>query len=279
MISVSDDLPRDKTYRTGEFAVHSRKKSLCHNRMNARSDPLSETAALFVRNSVAGRCNSFDYASMESIPFLHLLPCLRCGCDSVPVSLILGIERRETVSCLARNCGAEHYLEIRRTPVSVEVIYDRHTLRYPLEYYDAGKHPVVRLKLARCGVTEDSEEGFRGPIAVYHRKKHFNRHEVLAVWKASGGRCHLCRRKWGAGQRSRSGWHIDHVIPNVGGGVATEQTENFRVACARCNLRKGRGHTPKRLLVAIRNLVERLAPSSHKARKKHDKGTPKVPFG
>lgn len=78
---------------------------------------------------------------------------------------------------------------------------------------------------------------------VAKRKTYFSAKEVADIWRRTKGRCHLCQRKrWRLEQRSRHGWHIDHVHPNVGGLAGTEQPDNFLVACAKCNLRKGRGY-------------------------------------
>ncbi len=197
---------------------------------------------------------------MKSNPFFHLLPCLRCGRDSVVVSLLGGLERRETLQCQAPDCGVDHHLEIRRGSAGIEVIYDRHTLRYPLEMYDPGDHPVVRMRIRARPPSSPSEDEYRGIITIYRRQKYFSPAHVRAIWAASDGRCHICGRTWRARDRSRTGWHIDHVIPNVGGGVCTERPDNFRVACARCNLQKGRGYTPHRVLAAVRKLVYRLTP-------------------
>jgi len=61
------------------------------------------------------------------MPLFHLLPCLRCGQSAVSVSLILGAERRETNDCL--NCGAVHFLEIKRRLSGFDVCY--HGIRLP----------------------------------------------------------------------------------------------------------------------------------------------------
>jgi len=174
--------------------------------------------------------------------------------------LLLGLERRETIACLARECGVDHYLEIRLGPAGVEVIYDRHTLRYPVEMYDAGAYPVTKMRVDAGALPSQPDDEFRGVITIYRRKRYFSAKELRAIWEASNRRCHLCGRAWSLRGRSRTGWHIDHVIPNVGGGIATERPENFRVACAKCNLRKGRGYTSHRILTAVRELVDRLAP-------------------
>ena len=60
-------------------------------------------------------------------------------------------------------------------------------------------------------------------------------------------------------QRGRKGWHVDHVIPNGGGGRETEMLDNFGVACAGCNLRKGRGYTNRSIKEAIRNLFTNVS--------------------
>ncbi len=191
---------------------------------------------------------------MTVIPFVHLLPCLRCGQNSVGVSLLTGPKRRETVECLSRECEAVHYLQIDPIPNGFNVVYDRYTLRYPLEMYDDGLgFPVVRVHLAREG--PKPEEGFAGPVCIYPRKKRFSAQELQAIWRCTSGRCHLCCRRWRLRDRGRAGWHVDHVIPHAGGGHETEEMQNFRVACAKCNLTKGRGYKQARIRASIAELI------------------------
>lgn len=97
-----------------------------------------------------------------------------------------------------------------------------------------------------------------GPIVIYPRKKNYKRSEILEIWETTGGTCHLCGRKWKLSERSRLGWHVDHVIPHIGGGPETEQLSNLRVACAKCNLDKGRGYKEEHLQSSIQKLVLQL---------------------
>ncbi|HEV2393044.1 MAG TPA: HNH endonuclease signature motif containing protein [Verrucomicrobiae bacterium] len=122
--------------------------------------------------------------------------------------------------------------------------YDRDTRRYPAEFYDETEPPaIVKFKDVPLSHPEDDDAPFpgHGPVMVYRRWR-FSPGEVMAVWAQSKGRCHICGKRWKINQRGRKGWHIDHVIPNCGGGRDTEMMDNFRVACARCNLRKGGGN-------------------------------------
>jgi len=182
------------------------------------------------------------------------LPCLRCGLDFVPVSFLLLMNPRSTIMC--HRCEAEHYLSIQKTANGYEVDYQLYTLRYPLESYDEGLDiPVSRYEMKDFGDPPETHGG-PGPIIVYLRKKRFSIKEVTVIWEASKGKCHICGRIWKLNERGIRGWHIDHVVPHVGGGQGTEAIENLRLACAKCNLKKGRGYTEKRIRLAIRDLVQ-----------------------
>jgi hypothetical protein len=193
---------------------------------------------------------------------MHFLPCLRCGRDSVGVSLLSGASRRENVWCLAKECEAVHYLRIAPDSAGLDVAYGRYTRGYPLEAYDEGGPPAPRG--ARGAKKQPLEvDGFSGPVAVYKPKRHFSRAQVHEVWTASKGRCHLCGRRWRADGRGPKGWQIDHVIPHAGGGAAEKQT-SFRLACSNCSPPKGRGYRQARLLRSIRDLAMRLTPSTQR---------------
>jgi 5-methylcytosine-specific restriction endonuclease McrA len=128
-------------------------------------------------------------------------------------------------------------------------------MRYPMEQYDDHTFPKIVLREAHSrGEFDDSDDSLFGPIVIYKRKKHFRQAEKEAIWLTSRRRCHLCGKRWGLKQRSQNGWHIDHVIPNVGGGKDTEGLANFRVACARCNLKKGRGYTERTIREALKQM-------------------------
>jgi hypothetical protein len=193
---------------------------------------------------------------------MHFLPCLRCGRDSVGVSLLSGASRRENVWCLAKECEAVHYLRIAPDSGGLEMAYGRYTQGYPLEAYDAGGPPAPRR--ARGAKKQPLEaEGFSGPVAVYAPRRHFSSAQVHEVWKASKGRCHLCGRCWRSDERGPKGWQIDHVIPNAGGGAGREEI-GYRLACSDCSPRKGSRFLQARLLRSIRDLAMRLAPSAQR---------------
>ncbi|HMD60354.1 MAG TPA: hypothetical protein VKG78_02930 [Opitutaceae bacterium] len=200
---------------------------------------------------------------VSGISYMHFLPCLRCGRDSVGVSLLPGASRRENVWCLAKGCEAVHYLRIAGDAGGLDVAYDRYTLGDQLECYADGGAPPPRGE-AGSHKHPSEDEGFSGPVAVYPPKRQFKRAEVQAVWKASKGRCHLCGRKWRPGERGENGWRIDTVIPNAGGDGVGEPG-NLRIACAACGPGKGRRSRRARLLRSIRDLVIRLTPSSQAA--------------
>lgn len=141
------------------------------------------------------------------------------------------------------------------------IAYDRYTRRYPLQAYDQGLPlTVVTMHTSRPPeVPPDSDAPF-GPIVVPPRKRRFSRVEVRDIWMASRGRCHVCEQRWALSRRGRTGWHIDHVIPHIGGGAGTETLHNFRVACAKCNLQKGKGYTRaniERSICLLREYLER----------------------
>jgi len=194
-------------------------------------------------------------------PFVWL-PCLRCGEQSVPIpSHFLRIDGNgSTWTCRARPCEAEHFLSVNRQGEKFMIAYQRYTLRYPLEFYDEGITPQnVRLHV-REPEGQLIEGGYAGPVVVYPRKKRFSLTEIKSIWEASGGRCHICKRRWQIAQRGVRGWHIDHVIPHIGGGRETEHVANLRVACAICNLKKGKGVTNASILLGLRDLVRSLRP-------------------
>lgn len=191
----------------------------------------------------------------DLIPF----PCLRCGNQSVAVSLFSFLvgQTEHTFGC--RSCGAEHYVGLSRRRGRLVIAYDRYTRRYNLENYDAGLPLTVVTMHAGTNPKQglDSEATF-GPILVHPRKHRFSRSEVQSIWSASRGRCHICERRWALSARGRHGWHIDHVIPHIGGGTDTEILSNFRIACAKCNLEKGRGFKRSSVEASIRLLRQYL---------------------
>jgi len=195
-----------------------------------------------------------------------MLPCLRCGQWALPVSLILGLERRETVDCLA--CGDVHYLEVKRHEQGYDICFQRYTLRYPLEFYDEGvQMPVVQLHASEQPEPDEQRESFSGPIIIYPRRRIRRASELRIIWDASERRCHLCGRRWKLASRGRSGWHVDHIIPHAGGGADTESTCNLRVACWRCNLSKGRGYSGADVRWGLQRLVACF--QRHRREKRH----------
>lgn len=188
------------------------------------------------------------------VPFVQI-PCLRCGELSVLVPFLFPSVGRDTLAC--RRCEALHYLRVTRTGHRFDVRYHRYTLRYPLEFYDEGEDPpVVQLSLR---TEPDGElECFAGPVVIHPRKARFTSSEVEGIWRATNGVCHICKRRWRIKQRGKNGWHIDHVIPHIGGGADVEHLPNLRVACAKCNLRKGRGYTQAQVRFSLRRLVEQF---------------------
>ena len=149
-------------------------------------------------------------------------------------------------------CCAPHYLNI--TPERVE--YKRDTRRYPGDNYDDNEFIVINCEcVERSEEPPDGDRPGYGPIMRYPRKR-FTPDEIREVHKHSRGRCGICGESWRISQHGRHGWHVDHVIPNVGGGWETEGMENFQVACAKCNLKKGRGYTRRDVRLGLRELVE-----------------------
>lgn len=187
------------------------------------------------------------------------LPCLRCGDLTVPVAPLFLLVGRGASTFPCQSCEAQHYLGIARDGNAFTVCYQRYTLRYPLEFYDEGDPPIARCHVDGQSGDESDDEVFAGPIMVYPRKRRFLRSEVVAIWQATKGRCHICNQRWRVDQRGADGWHIDHVVPHVGGGRDTEEMPNFRVACGICNLKKGKGYTEASIRLGLRRLVEALA--------------------
>jgi hypothetical protein len=206
----------------------------------------------------------------SGISYMHFLPCLRCGRDSVGVSLLTGAMRRENVWCLAKDCEAVHYLRIGQDSGGLDVAYDRYTLGGELECYDGGGAPPAR-GTAGSHKQPTEDDGFSGHVAVSPRRRAFSGAEAQAVWRASKGRCHLCGRRWRRDGRGERGWLIDHVVPNAAPG-ADEAPGEYRLACAECEHGKGRRFRQSHLLRSIRDLVARLTPSSQGARPERKPG-------
>lgn len=192
-------------------------------------------------------------------------PCLRCGKKSVSISHFMiysklfsffdKSEPLEFTDLLCDCCDARHFLAINHG----DIVYDRDTRRYPSEYYDDNNSAVVKFHLIKNSeyLPDNNFDNF-GHIAVSPRKTRFSPDELHIIFKQSNGRCHLCGKNWKLSEHSRKGWHVDHMIPNTGGGLDTEIMENFRVACAGCNLKKGRGYTKKDIYFAINQLMKAI---------------------
>lgn len=191
---------------------------------------------------------------------MHFLPCLRCGRDSVGVSLLTGSTRRENVWCLAQDCEAVHYLRIAQATGGLELVYDRYTVGYPLESYDEGEDPEAPGSPAPA-VKRADDDGFSGFIAVYPHKRRFSRADADAAWKATKGRCHLCGKQWRPGERGEKGWQIDQVVP-LGEGGGPDGTSHYRLACTACKPGVGRRQRHAHLLRSVRDLAHRLTPST-----------------
>lgn len=199
-------------------------------------------------------------ASTRRSPF-HLVPfpCLRCGRLGVAVpvfSFVVG-GSQHTFGC--RLCDAMHYVGVSRKNGRLIVAYDRYSRRYPLEAYDEDL-PLTAVTMhasATPTANRESDAPF-GPTVVYPRKRRFSVVEVQTIWAASRGRCHICKKHWDLSKRGRGGWHIDHVIPHIGGGSDAETMPNFRVACAKCNLDKGRGYKRSNVEASVQLLQQYL---------------------
>jgi 5-methylcytosine-specific restriction endonuclease McrA len=217
------------------------------------------------RNSPPAALRRHD-PNLASLFEILTLPCLRCGLAGVPIAPLFLLLGNRTSTPFCRFCGVPHYLSVALESDSFVFCYQRYTLRYPLDHYDDGDAPpLVRYNAAKHASDESNGDTFSGPIVVYPRKRRFSRSEVNTIWKATRGRCHICNRHWPIAARGPHGWHIDHVIPHIGGGRDTEELSNFRVACARCNLKKGKGYTEARIRLSLRYLAEALENQSSRA--------------
>lgn len=187
------------------------------------------------------------------------LYCLKCAHESVPVLVFSLEESGGLLTC--RDCGANHYLRV--LPERSEISYCRYTRRYPPEFYpqddfsECGISIEQKWKKGQQQDTSPFGENF-GLVRVQTRRK-FNLKEVSEIWKNSDKKCHLCGKRWKLNQRSRSGWHIDHIIPNIGGGHETEEIENMKVACAKCNLGKGKGFSDRKLKEKLSRIIQYCA--------------------
>ena len=166
-------------------------------------------------------------------------------------------EKLELGDLQCDQCEAPHYLMAQRENGLWQVVYDRDTRRYPSDHYDEFPHFKIMLREGGLNRFENANEPHEhyGPIVVYKRKT-FSSSEVRQIWMQSQCRCHVCGKVWKLNQRGLKGWHIDHVIPNIGGGKETEMMKNFRVACAGCNLRKGRGYKLSHVEQSLQTLFQ-----------------------
>lgn len=191
--------------------------------------------------------------SPEPVVFL----CLRCGREGVLIPAWFFLDCRGTYCC--HYCEAEHFLSLKQREDEFIVCFDRWTRRYPLESYDdCEESDLTAVRLHASRVPPQEHENHTGPIIISRRKKRFTKPELKSIWKASNGRCHICEHHWRLKDHCRAGWHVDHVIPNVSGGPGTELMANFRVACAKCNLKKGRGYKELDIHHAVAQLVSQF---------------------
>lgn len=171
---------------------------------------------------------------MPHSPRILNLPCKACGQWHVTFLIAEPFGSFGPAGC--DFCWSAHDLDIFQSEYGWVAAYDRNVLRYPEEHDGKSLPFFVRFKAPR---TEDDD----GPIMLAKRKSYFSAKEVADIWHKTNGWCHLCSRtRWHLEQRGVYGWHIDHVKPNIGGLAGTELSNNFRVACASCNLRKGKGY-------------------------------------
>jgi len=187
------------------------------------------------------------------------LPCLRCG--TLSVGFFAPKKAREFVAsdllCGGWDCEARHYLKMWRDLDGWRFIYVRDTRRYPAETYEDEPPPglVTSFGDSHSDLSEDGDSNQYGPIRILRRKKYFTRDEIQKIHQLSHGKCSLCGKRWKLPERGKDGWHIDHMVPHSGGGGDTEEIQNFRVACARCNLKKGRGYTRRIVLAHLIRLL------------------------
>ena len=173
------------------------------------------------------------------------------------ISPLFILSGRKTSTFFCQICDTEHYFSFTQENGAFTFCYQRYTLRYPLKHYDEGiEPPTARMHALGCTTGETDDDTYSGPVIVSPRKRRFSQSEVGAIWSATKGRCHICHRRWSLNERGLHGWHIDHVIPHIGGGHNTELLPNFRVACANCNLRKGRGFREVSIRLGLRQLAE-----------------------
>jgi DNA-directed RNA polymerase subunit RPC12/RpoP len=188
----------------------------------------------------------------KTSPF-KILPCLRCGRFSVDFLVPYRWEKLELGELTCKRCSTPHFLKARIENGTWWAIYDRDTRRYPSDYYDEQPFVLVKFKKVPLSHTDDAPFPYRGPIIVFKRRR-LSCDEVKTVWLQSRRKCHMCGKKWKLTKRGRRDWHVEHVVPNSGGGRDTEMMDNLRVACASCNLRKGRGYTNR----SVREALEAL---------------------
>lgn len=170
-------------------------------------------------------------------------PCLRCAQFAVTAFVPRTFERLNLPELICEKCCAPHYLMAEKEGSFWWMAYDRHTRRYPPDHYDEEpQYSIAPFREVSLNNSTEDDRSFHGygPILIYRRKR-CSRNEVHAIWLRSGRRCHSCGKRWRLNQHGSKGWHIDHEIPNSGGGRDTETIGNFLVACANCNLKKGNG--------------------------------------
>jgi hypothetical protein len=173
-------------------------------------------------------CDNLFYANkVEEIPVkqralsaikcassARFLPCLRCGHMTVAAIIPRAAKELKIGDLECKRCSAPHYLLARKQNGFWPAVYDRDTRRYPFDHYDEFPHFRMDLRhvSTNCPGDGDAPHPQYRPIVVYKRKR-FSATEVRQIWIQSGRKCPLCRKPWKLHERSRTGWHIDHIIP------------------------------------------------------------------
>jgi len=195
-------------------------------------------------------------------PPLFYFPCLCCAQMKI-VAIIPEIYDGLYLSeLICKKCCTPHSLLLRKDGDDWLASFTRATRRYPNDHYDEpqsfGLNPRRKVSLRDVEEEERPFSGY-GRVLIYRRRRLSIKNRRI-VWNRCRGKCHLCGKPWEFEQFGRNGWHLDHDIPNSGGGKATESLENFRVACGCCNLSKGNGRPSALIKAALGQLLNRLDP-------------------
>lgn len=71
-----------------------------------------------------------------------------------------------------------------------------------------------------------------GSSFVHEKRGSMTPQRALRIFQAHDGKCHICKRKIGAGES----WEVEHVVPLCGGG--TDDDANLAPACPWCHSEK-----------------------------------------